>query len=261
MRPTGSVSVLILSLGLACYVRPKPAHVGLSLQPRPRPVFNSSSEAEGRPPCRSVMVLATESSSANSEELLAHLEGHLIDGGLKVVSAAITGRVVSREEGDATGMRMEAAARLPPLERALVLAQNAKAKCVLQLLALDLGRSDRSRLYVWPAGTRSLQEVDEQTYLQSAVTRRWAVVGPHWSIDAKLIDVDSGTVLSIIRLSSSTPDVAQGKQMTLDEQQGQLVPFAGYHAWRLDAPDDRARLRIALMEALTRAIAGPVVPD
>ncbi len=161
----------------------------------------------GRRTCGSVMVIAADAVRVD-EQIVTALEGHFMSRGLRVVSSAITGRVVA--SADARG-QIEGAAKLPTLERALVLAKGANADCVFYLLELDIGGTDVVRYFVWPSDSKELKEVDRGVYESAPQYRRWFIGGPVWKIGGKVVDVENGSVLSIINLTHSTPFVQKGR--------------------------------------------------
>lgn len=223
-----------------------------------RPALNLSREAAGRRSCASVMVLPGESPVVNNTSTLSALEGNLIERGLRVYSAAITGRVVSddSQRGELSGPRVEAASRLPPLERALILAQRAEAECIFELLDIDLDK-EASRYYVWRANETSLSEVDHSTYEQAPPTRRWVVFGPLCRVSGKLIEVKKGAVLAVVAIETSTPFAVLNRTIALPQAGGHLFQQSGHFGWRLNSPDDRARVLVSVMSELAHAIAGP----
>jgi hypothetical protein len=197
------------------------------------------------------MVIAADRVNVD-EQVLAQLEAQFMSRGLRVVSSAITGRVVGA--ADARGP-IEGAAKLPVLERALVLAKGANAECVFYLLGLEVGAFDLTRYFVWRPSSSDLVEVDHQTYDAAAPDRRWFVSGPLWRVDGKVIDVDTGAVLAIVGLKHSTP-FASDRHWQVDYVDRSLAPQGGYFGWRLVSPDDLDNIRKGIMSRLAIEILG-----
>jgi hypothetical protein len=169
------------------------------------------------------MVIPGETMQAD-EQILSAIEGHFISRGLRVVSSAITGRVVS----SAAPGQVEGAAKLPTLERALVLPKGATAECVFYLLSLDMGTVDLFRYLVWPDGRTDLVEVDRPTFDAAPPGRKWFVGGSQWEIDGKVVDVDHGSVLTVVSLKHSTP-FSVDRQFQVEYVDQGLVPVNGYY--------------------------------
>jgi hypothetical protein len=197
------------------------------------------------------MVIAAEMVKVDEQTLTA-LEGQFISRGLRVVSSAITGRVVASAD---TRGPTEGAAKLPTLERALLLAKGANADCVFYLLNLDVGGPDRFRYFVWRSAASSLAEVDFGTYDAAPSNRRWFVGGPGWNIEGKVVDVETAAVLGIVRLEHSTPYAAD-RHLAVKYSATSLVPRNGYYGWRLASPEDLGGLAGAMMSRLAAEVRG-----
>jgi hypothetical protein len=197
------------------------------------------------------MVIAAESVRVD-EQVLTALEGHFLSRGLRVVSSAITGRVVS--SADARG-QIEGAAKLPTLERALVLAKGANAECVFYLLGLEIGQSDLIRYFLWHDSEPSLVEVDKAAFDANPADRRWFVGGPLWKIEGKVVDVNTGAILGIVSLKHSTP-FAVDRQLQVSFLGRSLVPHYEHYGWRYASPVDIDHLRRAVMSRLAIEVRG-----
>jgi hypothetical protein len=212
----------------------------------------SSTQAPGRRVCASVMVLKGDDAPSANDEVLSLLEGHMIERGLRVVSAAVTGRVVS----DPTHP-YETAAKLTPLERALVLAERSKVDCIFQLFRIELGLHDDARYFVWPNTANSMTEVDERTYGQTPDERRLRLTGPDWVVAGKVVDVQNGGVLATVNLQHSTVTNYRRQLYRLNAIDGLLPSYGTPRTWNVRSEDDIRRLRTALMSELAAEIAGP----
>jgi hypothetical protein len=195
-----------------------------------------------------------------AEGALALIEGHLMKRQLRVFASAVTGLVVSDPNRD----RVESAAALQPLEKALVLAQRAQADCVFQLIRLEVpSREPKRRYFVLRGGQSVMTEVRADTFATLPQSRRRTVTGPTWEIDGKVIDVKSGAVLAVVGLAASAAD--QAKAFHLEERDGRLEPGYVDIEWRFDGPADLDYLRTTFMDRLALEIRGgqatPPLPE
>jgi hypothetical protein len=226
-----------------------------------RDLLSLSSHVKDRRKCSTVMIIPGEQARLDDERLLALLEARMMDRGLRIISAALTGRVVN--EGSVTTgpdneRRFEQAARLPMLERALILAKRANADCVVQLLTFEPGLTTmNTRWFVWSNGAASLSETDEATARAAPAGRSWFASGPAWRVEGKLIDVDTGLVLALISLQYSTPD-ASAVNATLPFVGGQLNLNGAYPGWILNRDSDVAPVRTAVFSRLAAEIRGDI---
>jgi hypothetical protein len=204
-------------------------------------------------------MLIRDQQVAVEERFLAIVEGHLIQRGLGLVSSAATGQVVS----DPSHEQVEGAAKLPPIERVLVLAKRAKVKCVFQLLRLETGQNVARRYFVLRGGQSVMSEVRQDTFDQFAPARRRFAWGPIWAIEGKVIDVESGEVLAVVGFEASTVD--RQRVFPVEELDGLLQPPWDTTGWRFDSPDEIGYLRTLFMDRLAWQIKGtgiaPVIPS
>ena len=247
-----------LAIAAGCASKPppvqQPTHVPRGMLPllvRGRPFENRSAISPTGRSCKSVMVIPGESPTVNQEELLTQLEGRLIEEGLSVVSAAITGRVViaASDRG-----QVEGATQLLPLERALVLARGAKADCVFHFQNLVVGQDDVARFFGWPPGASGLVEIDRRTYDATSASRRWFISGYSMEIRGKVVDVESGNVLVVVSLRQSTPFALPDEILTVPFVDQGLTPQDGYFGWRMIAPREADAVRTSLITGLAGQI-------
>ena len=216
-----------------------------------RALVSDSIPSPSRRACDAVIVLAADNIHVD-EQILTALEGHFLARGLRVVSSALTGRVVS---GATTRGQIEGAAKLPTLERALVLAKGANADCVFYLLGLEIGTKELIRYFVWRNPTPELIEVDHAAFDAVPDHRRWFAGGPLWRIDGKVIDVATGDILSIISLKHSTP-YAVDRRLQVAFDGTSLVPHGDYYGWRFVSAADIGVLRNIIMSRLAIEVRG-----
>jgi hypothetical protein len=144
-----------------------------------------------------MMVLPPRGSDRGQVSDLADVERVLLASKIRVISSGVTGRVVL----DQSGNRVETAANLSDLERALVLARNSNTEALLQIV--DLGWTDRRRPFVL-AGDR-YQEVAPGTSVDPShlVRVREAV----FRFEARVINVEDGEIVMSIDVSQGTSRV------------------------------------------------------
>ncbi len=106
------------------------------------------------------MVLPSRGSERGQVSDLAEVERVLLEGGVRVISSGMTGRVVF----DPVGNRVETAANLSDLERALVLARSSSADALLQIV--EFGWTDGGRPFVYTANR--FEEVAPGTQVQAS---------------------------------------------------------------------------------------------
>lgn len=212
----------------------------LYLSARGDVVVSRSVDTPGRRMCKSVMVIAAETVRAD-EQLLSTIESTFISSGIRVFSTALTGRVVPK----ATPNQVESAAKLPTLERALILAKESNVECVFYFLGFHPDGT-AARYFIWPYEAQALVEVDRSRYDKFLPSRRWVVDGPQLRVEGKVIDVDNGSVLTIVSLSNSTPFVATWTDKVAFADQS-LIQDEGNGGWTLSSPEDLLRLQASLL--------------
>jgi hypothetical protein len=144
-----------------------------------------------------MMVLPPRGSDRGQVSELADVERVLLAGRIRVISSGVTGRVVL----DQSGNRVETAANLSDLERALVLARNSNAEALLQIV--DIGWMDGRRPFVL-VGDR-YQEVAPGTSVDpSALVRIREAV---FKLQARVINVENGEIVMSIDVSQGTSRV------------------------------------------------------
>jgi hypothetical protein len=177
------------------------------------------------------MVLPPRGSERGQASELSEVEHVLLAGGLRVISSGVTGRVVS----DASGNRVEPAANLSDLERALVLARNSNANALLQIS--EIGWRPDQRVLVRDG--HRFREVAVGTQINSANLFR--VTESVFRLQARVIDVDTGEIVMSIELSQGTSRVASVSQ-AIDVQSSQSQIDA-------DGPERKYEARKQVMDS------------
>ena len=144
-----------------------------------------------------VMVLPPRGSERGQVSELADVERVLLGGGVRVISSGVTGRVVL----DQAGNRVETAANLSDLERALVLARNSNADALLQII--EIGWTDGRRAFV--RNSDAFQEVAAGTQVDGSGLVR--VHEAQFRFQARVISVDNGEIVMNIDVAQSTSRV------------------------------------------------------
>lgn len=158
----------------------------------------AKSPTNAGPPAKSVIILPPSGSSRGAfEGYLNEFERALLQKGLRVVSSAVTGRVVQERKS-------ESAAQLSDVERALILARETGADALLQVGSLETVNATKSRWFCTPSRERELEECTAKQYLSSEFGR--SISGPQWRFQGRLIDVRSGEVLASIEFTTAVVD-------------------------------------------------------
>ncbi len=172
-----------------------PLHVDLKPQVR----IGDKSAWSGAPASGgigSVMLLPPRGSSRGEfGDILPAFERALLQRGLRVVSAAVTGRVVQERKA-------EAASQLTDIERALILSKETGADALLQVGAFEW-QGTASRWFCEGDGDL-LEECSEADYRAAARGRE--VSGEVARLTGRVIDGQTGEVLAIIALSIPVVD-------------------------------------------------------
>jgi hypothetical protein len=182
-----------------------------------------------------MMVLPPRGSERGQVSELADIERVLLGSGVRVISSGVTGRVVL----DQAGNRVETAANLSDLERALVLARNSNAEALLQVI--EIGWTDSHRAFV-RAGDR-FGEVASGTNVDpsSLVRVREAV----FRFQARVINVENGEIVMSI-------DVSQGTSRVISPPRTMVVtssPMSGSSTRAIDT-DQPDRRRAAISQVM-----------
>lgn len=155
-----------------------------------------------------IMVLPPRGSERGQASELAEVERVLLAGGLRVISSGVTGRVVL----DSGGTRVETAANLSDLERALVLARDSNADVLLQVVELD-----------WTPGTRAFvregdkfREVPRGTPVHPASLAR--VHEAVFRFQARLINVVNAEIVMAVDIMQGTSRVTSPWTMRISSR-------------------------------------------
>ncbi len=144
------------------------------------------------------MILPPSGSSRGQfEGYLNEFERAFLQKGLRVVSSAVTGRVVQERKS-------ESAAQLSDVERALILARETGADALLQVGSLESIGPSKLRWFCSTLMDGELAECDAKTYASSPFGR--AISGTQWRLQGRLIDVRNGEVLASIEFTTAVVD-------------------------------------------------------
>ena len=148
--------------------------------------------------CRSAIVLEPSQSADETPIAQGLAERELMTAGIKVVSVAVTARIVEQNENG-----HYARVRLSPVERAVTLGRETNADCVVQISNLSL--IDHSRYFAWDGSSPTMVEVSAADYTIHPSYRRKEVTVPRYSLSAKVIRVEDADILAAIELDSGYP--------------------------------------------------------
>jgi hypothetical protein len=177
-----------LSLGIGCGTA--------SLTLTPTPAVDQTVPKRTDRQFTSVMVLPPSGTERGEDPEMATVERVLLSAGIKVISSAVTGRIVQ----DVSGNRVETGANLPYLERALVMARGSNADAVLQVIRV--GWTDGQRWFVRSASGDQLQEIGPGVMLDASNSVR--VREAFYQFQARVISVDKGEIVMSIEASQTT---------------------------------------------------------
>lgn len=242
-KGSGWVRAVIPLLVVATVVSCSTASLSLA----PRPPTDLTVMAPARPRFSSMMVLPPRGSDRGQVTELADVERVLLSGGIRVISSGVTARVVE----DSTGGRVETAANLSDLERALILARKSGAEALLQVI--DIGWTDSARPFV-----RDGDRFDE-------VSRGAAVDGSRllrvreaiFLMRARLINVENGEIVMSL-------DVSQGTSRVIDppkEIKVESNPMQGVQTQAIDTDTTERRRTVVdqvMRTFLSRLASGPL---
>jgi hypothetical protein len=186
-RHLASASLLVLLAGCA---------YSATLHLEMRPVVDRTIPEVSPQRVSSVMVVPPQGQNGDFPGAV-DIERALLASGVKVISPAVTGRVVQ----DESGTRPEPAQTLSYVEKALLLARQTNAEAILQLI--EARWEDHYRTFVNEDGTYGEVQRDEtaDTLDPAKVTEERFV------LKARLIDVNDGSVLLSVDLSQGTSNV------------------------------------------------------
>jgi hypothetical protein len=191
-------------------------------------------------PVSKVMVLPPRGSERGQVSELAELERVLLAKGFRVISSGITGRVASGPAEE----RVDEAARLSDLERALILAKKSNADALLQVG--EIAFQPAERLFAFLEGDSShLMEVTEQSSSPDAIFVR--MKEERFSFQAKVINVDDGEILVSMDISQSTSRVSPAINTNVQLRRGETI-------LTVDTPERRQAAVVQVMEALNNHI-------
>jgi hypothetical protein len=198
---------------------------------------------------RALMIVPPSGSSRGDfEPFLYEFERAFLNKGLRIVSSAITGRVV--QEG-----KSENAAQLSDLERALILAKETGADAVLQVGILEL-RGTQSRYFCGNAG-EVVTDCTAAEFRNSDFGRD--IEAGVVVFQGRLIDVKSGFVLAALDISASVADHLEAVMQSPENQAGRLKsscsPCKSDGWWCRKCVDAKARAIEAIVEGLVRRVA------
>jgi hypothetical protein len=188
-----------------------------------------------------IMVLPPHGSEHGQASELSDVERVLLGGGIRVISSGVTGRVVLDSSGN-PGNRVETAANLSDLERALVLAKNSNADALLQII--EIGWTDGHRAFVLTGDQFQEVATGAEVEGQNLVRVQEAI----FRVQARVISVENGEILMSI-------DVSQGTSSAIPEPKAIVVqssPTQGVATQTIDTddPDRRRRAVSQVMDTL-----------
>lgn len=192
-----------------------------------------------------MMVLPPRGSDRGQVSELADVERVLLAGRIRVISSGVTGRVVL----DQSGSRVETAANLSDLERALVLARNSNAEALLQIV--DIGWTDGHRPFVL-VGDKYQEVVPGTSVAPSALVRVREAV---FKLQARVINVENGEIVMSIDVSQGTSRVVSSP--TIISVQSSPIGNGSTNDIDTDDPDRRRAVVSQVMDAfLARLVQG-----
>lgn len=217
----------------------------------------------GGPHVRSLMILPpTGSSRGDFDEYMHEFERAFLARGLKVVSSAVTGRVVQERKN-------ESAAQLSDLERALILARETGADAVLQIGALS-AKGTSTRYFCGEDGAK-VTDCDESAF--SVATFGRALEGVVYVFQGRVIDVRSGEILAAIDISAPSIEFLvaniDGNSSESSKPRGNCLSTcrAANNWWCQCCRNAESSALQALIDGLVQRVAaittteaGPVVP-
>lgn len=177
-----ALGLLLLSGCSTAYLVAKGGHMA---------VEDGSVTMENPKPYRRLMVLMPHSDHGVPSALVNALESHLVGRGIRVISAGVTGRVVS--EGPSGGD----ASRLTDVERALILARRSGADALLQVLSL--GEDSAGGRTFYQKGNVLLETPPGVTGGRVDVRLGSARV----VLRGQLVDVETGEVVHVFNIAQS----------------------------------------------------------
>ncbi|GAB4155613.1 MAG: hypothetical protein Fur0037_23990 [Planctomycetota bacterium] len=189
------------------------------LEPVQPPWQDASSVSPALVPgkCASIMIVPPSGTARSEfESLVATAERAFMRRGIRVISPAITARVVQQSEG----LKEGGAATLSDVERALMLAESSNADAILQVGRFEAtGKSPLAhRYFAAPPGKKQLVECGLDEFRAAAAAGRvtWDYRADVLDFSGRLIDVRSGEVLASFAISVPFARVADPHDITLD---------------------------------------------
>lgn len=188
------------------------------------------------PTVKSVMILPPSGSTRGTfEGYLNEFERGFLKRGIRVVSSAVTGRVVQERKN-------ESAAQLSDIERALILARETGADALLQVGSLD-EVNEHSRFFCGESANE-LTECTGPQLAKSTFGRQLS--GGQYRFQGRLVDVKTGEVLAALELTAPVVNFLEANLRETDNVQSVLVASCskcrseGYWCRRCAAAENQA---------------------
>jgi hypothetical protein len=239
------ISHVSIGLSLVLSIAACGGAMNLAIQGK-KPVSDQSVPTPQKVQYAAVMVLPPKGSERGEVSELANLEKALLKRGIRVISSGVTGRVVV---DNAEGKKNEGAKDLTDLERALVLARKSGADALLQVIRMEWRGNERNYRYFRADERRTFTELASKAEYEALPPRRgWVVSGPSFEFEAKIIDVESGEIVTAVDISQSTVREIEVKVL-------QGVHPDGIHNIEIVTPELKTDATGDVMEQLATLIA------
>jgi hypothetical protein len=264
IHPASRLACLIGVPALTCLVACAPIVATLSPGDPSGPA-DKSATAPSRHQVRTVMVLPPDSTERDAHKVseFSALEKELLQRGIRVISAGLTGRVAieskfTSENGSGPAGGGGGGGRdLSQLERALILAKKSNADALLQVEVLEWGSGQRRFVYK-PSENAFEHAGAEEVWSAAPSATRIAYVGPKLSLQGKLIDVESGEVMVALDLSVAIvdlPDAPMSQTLRWESDHFDPRDYGG-GTISLDTEDNKLKVQAELMKVLSQELAG-----
>lgn len=210
----GWALLLPLMTVVGCASVDRTATVGPATAPMDRSAYAARFEASV--PQRVMVLPPSGTMRGEFEAQLNFIERAFLQRGIRIISPAVTGRVIA-EEG--TGKPREGAARLSDMERALILAKKSGAEAILQVGEWRTA-AEGSRYFCGPKAG-DLMDCDESSFLNARYGLE--LIGRKLRFLGRLLDVETGEVLISIDVEQLI--VANFPWQTLWYRPGQTASY------------------------------------
>jgi hypothetical protein len=200
--------------------------------------------ALGGPPQRSIrslMILPPAGSERGRATALAEIEPFLLAANFQVISSGVTARVVQ----DQSGNRVEPAANLSDLERALILAKDSGADVLFQVL--EIGWVKGRRVFVREG--HMFREVHSGEPKDTSPGTAH-VQDAEFRIRGRIIDVESAAILAFVDVAQRCSDVEPSRRDLEVRRKWQRIEL------RADTPEKRTAAVSQAMAQFLRRMKG-----